>query len=139
MDGNLPSVPDRPSKVKIGTLDYTIEWKSAEWEMEEKAFGQCTTDRETIRISERLTGYRLASVFSHEVAHALAYHFNCYDKVDPEQACDIASYGMVMFWRDNPDAFIWWIDLIHYIDKCDRVVTVRAMDGNPERTINIDK
>jgi hypothetical protein len=102
----------RPDKVKVGPLDYKVVWEPVDWEIGQNLFGQCEPDTCRIHISSRCSGYRLACIFAHEVAHALAADDGCYNKADGEQVANIASYSMVQFWRDNPDVFDWWIGLI---------------------------
>jgi hypothetical protein len=99
-------------KVKVYGLDYDVVWEPLEWEIGQHLFGQCEPDVCKIHISERCEGYRLACVFAHEVCHALAAWVGCYTEADCEQVANIGSYDTVAFWRDNPEAFEWWISLI---------------------------
>jgi hypothetical protein len=103
---------NRPTKLKVGPLDYTLIWESVDWEVGAQRFGECSPNICEIRITERCSGYRLACIFAHEVAHALASMDGCYEQADAEEIADVASYSMVAFWRDNPDAFDWWISLV---------------------------
>jgi hypothetical protein len=98
--------------MRIGALDYVVLWEPVDWEIGQRLFGQCVPDSCEIHISERCVGHRLACVFAHEVAHAMAAWEGCYDKADCEEIAYLASYSMVMFWRDNPEAFDWWISLV---------------------------
>jgi hypothetical protein len=98
--------------VKVGALDYKIEWVGDEWEWSHGKWAECVTDWQIIRITSRMGAHRTACTFAHEVYHALSATYRCFNKVQPEQAADIASYGMVQFWRDNPEAFEWWSALV---------------------------
>ncbi|MFA5376436.1 MAG: hypothetical protein WC455_11890 [Dehalococcoidia bacterium] len=99
-------------KVKIFADDYNVIWENADWEIGQKLFGQCVPDTCEIHITTRISGYKLACVFLHEVAHALAAWDGCYSSADGEQVANLASYDMVNFWRDNPEVFDWWIGIV---------------------------
>jgi len=103
---------NRPDRVKIGPLVYTIEWKGQDWEDTNRLLGQCVPSFQVIRLSERLQPDRMACVFIHEIYHALADHMQCFNKITPEQSASVAGDGMTMFWIDNPDAFDWYSGLI---------------------------
>jgi len=63
---------------------------------------------------------RLACQFLHEVFHALVWYFETTknDQMPEEAAANAASYGLTMFWRDNPEALDWYLELI---GDCHRV------------------
>jgi hypothetical protein len=103
---------NRPTKIKVYGLDYDVIWEPVDWEIGQRLFGQCEPDTLKIHISERCAGYRLACVFAHEVAHALAAWVGCYEHAEGEQLANLASYDMVAFWRDNPETFSWWVSLV---------------------------
>jgi hypothetical protein len=104
---------ERPTKLKIGSFDYTVEWMDRNWSDQENAFGACHRDTCSIKIAEHATPHRIAGTFVHEVFHALQEHFmGPKGEIDIEQASHIAGDGLVMFWRDNPEAFEWWSSLL---------------------------
>ena len=103
---------DKPTRIKIGHLDYTIEWMDRDWSDQVGAFGTCHRDTNSIKIYESSANERIAETFIHEVYHALQDVFMCTKEIDTEQAAGIAGRGLVMVWRDNADVFKWWSSLI---------------------------
>jgi hypothetical protein len=106
---------DAPSKLKIGPLTYTFKWGDEAWIRATGHMGQCDNDLQVITIHENLRLDQTACTFLHEVAHAVMYAgcwINGEDTYKEENCCDIASYGLVQVWRDNPEAFAWLQGLI---------------------------
>jgi Zn-dependent peptidase ImmA (M78 family) len=105
---------NRPTKVKIGELTYSVVWEGDAWFRTVNANAQWDGLSQIIHVWENVHPDKLACVFAHEIGHALAFHHsvNSDNLMTEERAADIASYGMVMVWRDNPDAFKWWSSLL---------------------------
>lgn len=104
--------PSRPNKVKIGPLDYSVEWRDDAWSQRYDRCGDCNSSLMVIGICENMPAFKIAAVFLHEVMHAIQDYSPCPSRsLTPEEACDLWGYGLVSFWRDNPDVFAWWSSL----------------------------
>ncbi len=103
----------RPTRVKVGPLWYSVHWRDLAWSRAAECAGQCDNSLQTISIYEDQRPEKIACAFAHEVAHALLFVGNHgTSTITEEEAADTASYGMVQFWQDNPEAFRWWIELV---------------------------
>ncbi len=103
----------RPERLKTGAYDWRVLSMTPEQCVDNNEDGQCSPATLEIRLSERLSGFRLAAVFMHEVQHALQWHFDHWGEITPEQSATCAGEGQVMFWRDNPEALEWWLGLLN--------------------------
>ncbi len=103
---------ERPTRVKVGPLWYSVEWKDELWEAQENAFGACDRCKQAIKMALSLRPDRMACTFMHEVLHALIVSNGEHstDRND-EQIADLG-YKIIQFWQDNPEAFEWWSGLI---------------------------
>jgi hypothetical protein len=104
----------RPTKIKIGHIDYTIEWVDATWAMANSRTGEADFVQEIIRVVGTLSPYSLADTFLHEIAHVLLEHYDAGSSalVSRENMAKWVGAGIVMVIRDNPEAFRWWCELI---------------------------
>jgi len=104
----------RPTQIRIGATKYQIRWENDEWSRSANTTAQIDYTCAIIRVSSRpeIRGARLAALFLHEVVHGLVEHTGLHDDLTEERACDMASYGVVDVWLDNPDVFNWWAGLI---------------------------
>lgn len=103
----------KPTKIRIGALDYKIIYEPDDWEPRNRLFGQIEPDYQIIHISDRIEGSRLICVFMHEVAHGFAALREIYDGCKGgEEIANLASYDLVMFFKDNPNVFDWYIKLV---------------------------
>lgn len=101
---------DKPSKIKVGPFDYTVEFVDAEWVTEHDLQGRIDYRKRIISIYANRPDIELADTFLHEVMHALLHHYNRIHLEEPMRNEDIAEWlssGLVMVWRDNPDALAW--------------------------------
>jgi hypothetical protein len=105
---------NRPTSVKIGHLDYAIEWVGAEWAVGHNRKGEINYVEEVIRVVETLSPYSMADTFLHEIVHALTEHYDAAsdDPISRENLSHWMGAGLVMVFRDNPEAFAWWSSLI---------------------------
>jgi hypothetical protein len=103
---------DRPTKVRIGPLDYEVRWESSSWRRSADAVAQCDNEFQIITIYADITPSQLPCSFVHEVAHGLLYAARMQKDIDEEDVCDTAGYLLTDFWRSNPDVFKWWIGLV---------------------------
>jgi hypothetical protein len=104
---------DKPTSIKIGALDYAIEWQDGNWMAASERFGECSFTQQVIRINGTMPAHRVATTFLHEVTHAVLAHFGVHDeKQDDEDIATMIGTGLTMVWRDNPDVLKWWSSLI---------------------------
>jgi hypothetical protein len=105
---------ERPTRLKIGPLRYTVEWRDKEWEDSHNAYGATNNDYQIIRLSTACHPDRQAETFLHEVTHALwsLFQMKQSESIDNEQCAYMSGLGWLMFWRDNPEALQWWIQLL---------------------------
>jgi hypothetical protein len=108
---------NRPTKVKVGALDYEIRWHDKDWHDSTNCRGEIVFPQQRINLADDLPPQELASTFLHEVIHAILQHYdragdNRDIPISRENVCEYCSYGIQMVWRDNPEAFEWWQGLI---------------------------
>jgi hypothetical protein len=105
----------RPDRVRVGPLTYRIVWESRAWCEQVNTVGMHMIPEQEIHIWADMPVDRLPCCFLHEVMHGILWlradQRNC-TSYEEESAINGASYDIVMFWRDNPDAFEWWIALV---------------------------
>lgn len=106
---------NRPDKVRIGSFDFDVIWEGQAFERSARSVAQIDCHLYTIRIAETSQSYSLACRFLHEIIHGIIfYQENCHDdSMREEDCCNVGSYGIVDFWRSNPEVFKWWISLIN--------------------------
>lgn len=109
---------DRPTKIVVGPLTFSIIWDSASTIPDTKQYGHVSFTAQELHLCEGVKPDRIACTFAHEVAH-LAYWYlgEKVRKTDDEQdieedICDLASYSMITVWRQNPQVFNWWVSLV---------------------------
>lgn len=106
---------DRPTRIKVGQADYAIEYVDAEWVNDNDLQGRIDYRKRVISIYEKRPAVEIAETFMHEVVHALLHHYNRIHLDEPIGNEDVSEWlgaGLVMVWRDNPEAFAWWSELI---------------------------
>lgn len=102
----------RPTRVKVGPVDFAVQWRDAEWRDKYDRAGHCNSHYLEMVFSD-LTGPNLARVFLHEVCHAIKdFSPLMSDSLNNEQYADLTACGLVAFWRDNPLTFAWWAGLL---------------------------
>lgn len=102
---------DRPSKIRIGPLEYAVRWYDRAEEDEKGCYGYTDSNEMEIGISERRPKLNIADTFMHEAVHALWYVLGMKDKEDEETVASRFGIGLSMIARDNPDLFRWWLSL----------------------------
>jgi hypothetical protein len=107
---------DRPTKLRVGAFDYSIDWKDGNWTASTGNYGECDFTPLAIRVNGALPSERLRATFVHEVTHAgwdaLGYAHADDSTVGYEAVCIFSGNFWPMFWRDNPEALKWWLSLI---------------------------
>ncbi len=102
----------RPERVRVGAYYYDIIWRDNKWSELCDYQGKCSPRDRVIEINGEMPADCIACTFAHEVSHALEWHYKRWDDVDSEVAATINGEGMVMFWRDNPEVFEWWVAIV---------------------------
>ena len=102
----------RPVRVKVGAVDYTVQWHGLEWHRQTGAMGQQDMILLTIDLYEALAPHQIAVTFMHEIVHALHLHSLNDGNLNGEEIAALVSVGLTAFWRDNPLAFYWWRGLL---------------------------
>ncbi len=104
---------NRPERVKIGPLWFDVVWDTAAAADIGKRWGGLNAHHQTLFVQDDLTAERTASVFMHEVLHALFCSIQPQrEQHGEEEAVYYGSYAVVQFWQDNPEAFEWWCGLV---------------------------
>ena len=105
---------NRPDKVRIGAFDYKVIWEGLEFNRSANAVAQIDFSLFIIRIYKDAPPCAIACRFLHEVIHGIIWfqEQSCDGKINEEDCCNIGSYGIVDFWRSNPEVFKWWNELI---------------------------
>ena len=106
---------NRPTSIRIGGYDYSILWVDGNWTSSTCKYGECDFVNCVIRINGTLPNQRIADTFMHELTHAVVDVFGM--SHDKEYSCEWLAEAMgkclPMLWRDNPDAFAWWNELVN--------------------------
>jgi hypothetical protein len=105
-----------PTRLRIGPLTYHVRFGDEDWYRSNgEHMGQCDNLTQTLTIKAKLSPDHTACTFLHEITHAVMYA-GCWiadnNLYDDESVCNIASYGLVQVWRDNPTAFEWLQEMI---------------------------
>lgn len=110
-----------PTNVRIGAITFRVEPVDEAWERSANACAQSDMKLSVIRLNPDHAPDRLACQFVHEVFHALAWYFEheVDNKIGIEAAANTAGYGLAMFWKDNPEAFRWWLGLMRGDDHAE--------------------
>ena len=106
-----------PIKLKIGPFIYEIRWFDRAEEDCRKIYGQISFDDQIIFIAREKKRQRVATTFLHEVIHACHYIYGtkaeeAVDQIMEEDATNASANGLCACWRDNPDIWRWWQDLL---------------------------
>lgn len=109
---------ERPTSIRIGALTYIIEWWDRKDSDLNKRFAEVDLNNSVIRIAQCYNPDRIAGAFVHEIMHALAYHFGEITedgalKFDEEHLSNYGGYGLLMVWRDNPEVFDWYVQMVN--------------------------
>jgi len=104
----------RPTRIRIGALDYEIRWKDTVDCALTESHGDCLSDEQIICVKAADKPDRMACTFGHEIAHAIHCHFypGIHDGFNNEHLAHVCGEGLVMVWRDNPEVFRWWVSLV---------------------------
>ena len=110
---------ERPTVVKIGHLDYAVKWMNSDWALKTERNGEISYIEEEIRILDGMSPQSTACTFLHEIIHGLTSHYDRTgtEPIERETVSEWIGAGLVMFWRDNPDAFAWWSSLLTEVDR----------------------
>ena len=103
----------RPRRVRILNLSWTIEFVDKAISTASDALGWCDYGRQTISLFEDQSNESMADTFHHEILHAVFYAMgidpqNC----DEENIVQRISTGMCTVWSNNPLAFRWFQSLL---------------------------
>ena len=96
----------KPQAVKIGTLNYSIEYHpSLIINGTELLYGHCLNSEVKLQINEQYPEEKQRETFVHECLHAIDER--CLNgKLDEDQIAVLAS-GIFDWIRNNPDAIDW--------------------------------
>ncbi len=115
----VPSSPEaeiiqmtKPSKVKVGPIDYEIRWMDQVDSDATGCHGYINHPHLVIFLNKDMNSYKLADSFHHEVSHAILTNANVAEDHKDEDCVYALSRGWVAFWRDNPKTLKWWIGLL---------------------------
>jgi hypothetical protein len=99
----------KPVLVKVGAVDYTVEWYDEYQFRARNAFGQGDHLYAKLGACNFLKPQAMAVAFLHEVTHALHFGSSAsQDKeLDVEHIAELVSNGLAAFWRDNPGTMQW--------------------------------
>lgn len=112
-----PTTPARPEQVKVGWKVYRVIWENALWALDSGYNGRIDYRECTITVCEDRPDNDVACTFWHEVEHAILNYFDRLNAanekpLDREQAVEWTAEGTMMVWRDNPEAFDWWVAMV---------------------------
>jgi hypothetical protein len=104
---------NKPEKIKICNVDYAVVWTDGDWSVKTGFRGAIDYHEQIIRILPTLPPQMMAETMMHEITHGLIQFFQPGDEdVKQERLSEIIGAGLPMVWRDNPEAFAWWTELI---------------------------
>lgn len=110
MRGDITSL--RPTSLKIINMIFEVQWVDSTIEEGAQKFGWCSCNKQIIGISDSLKPCKTADTFLHEVIHALNWVMDIKDGAKEEDITNRLSSAICCFWQDNPEAFVWWSELI---------------------------
>ena len=94
-----------PEVIRIGGMDYSIEYIPDFNTGTQLALGQCNFDRHNIYLASNLQGQQgIEQTFIHEVLHGICNHFDLGLNKD-EDSIDKLAKGIYMVIKDNPHIF----------------------------------
>ena len=101
-----------PKRIKIGNLWFGVDIHDDGDAESHGTFGHMNPVNQRIRIRRGMAPQLLASVFIHEVIHAI--YFNSYlfgpdGGPDEETVVRHTTAGLCQLWQDNPEALRWWV------------------------------
>jgi hypothetical protein len=105
-----------PPVLRIGHLDYTIDWAQEAHLAKMNAHATCDTNDNDIRIGDHLSGPHLVEVAIHEILHAVR-HVWCREIPDDkaeEAEVRWQAKALTQVFRDNVPLFDW---LRHELDE----------------------
>lgn len=99
----------RPKSIKVLGQRYKVKYDLQEDDKEGKTLGITDQWTNTIRLQGSLQEDKMASVFMHEVTHAILNETTLSDRLrfGLEEVCDIVGFHVVPFLKDNPDIVSW--------------------------------
>jgi hypothetical protein len=101
-----------PKKVRIGPLDYEVRWEDEPWRRTARGIAAEDELYQILHLPSCVPPTGIACLFLHEVMHSILWTDGNRTTLDQEQVCDCVGYHLTDFWRDNPEAFEWWIGLV---------------------------
>ena len=101
----------RPKSVRILNLTYKIKDVDETERIAAEADGWCDFTTQTIALCTNLTDQAMADTFLHECIHAVGYAMGVEWKREEIVAHRVAT-GLCMMWKDNPNVFKWWANLL---------------------------
>jgi len=100
------------TSVRIGPFDFEVRWgDNAEAESNGHQ-GYVNMEYQFLWLNGQAPRAYLASIFIHEVQHAILFASNLPDQHTVEDCVTNIGRGLVSFWRDNPEVVKWWTGLI---------------------------
>ena len=100
----------KPSELNIVGLTYEVKWATME-EVGDDKLGWCDFTSLTIYIADNQPRSAMCNTFLHEVIHAINYGMGISSGKE-EQLTNRLANGLCAVWKDNPEAFKWWANLI---------------------------
>jgi len=95
----------RPERVRIGALEYGVEWDDPE---DGDRYGECDIVAQVIRVSGKIPGDRQREGLLHEVLHAVADRYLA-DEIDERVVRQLAA-GLLDWMVANLDAMRWIVE-----------------------------
>lgn len=94
----------RPTKIKIGAFDFSIEYLP----LNEELFGDFSYINSRIRVENNLCGPILVDTILHEINHAICrvYHVKIKEAKE-EKVVSVMASAWTQIFRDNPEFSKW--------------------------------
>lgn len=100
----------KPSSLNIVGLTYDVKWQAMD-DIGGDKLGWCDFTSLTIYVADNQPRSAMCNTFLHEVIHAINYGMGITSGKE-EQLTNRLANGLCAVWKDNPDAFKWWANLI---------------------------
>lgn len=99
-----------PKKVVIGCYTWDVEIMNPgdAW----STFGHMNSMNNRIRVAPNQTPEQLGNTFFHEVLHAIHWLYGCSEDSSEEDFTNQGTNGICAFARENPDAWVWFTQMI---------------------------
>lgn len=102
----------RPTKIDIFNCRWEIRWVDQASDTATEAWGMCIYDQQVILMSTRMKPNFEADTFLHEVLHAVCKAMGMGERFSEEDAAKKLSSGLCLVWKQNPEVFKWWTQLV---------------------------